>query len=138
MGANFNILTYGDLIENQSYLHTILLLHYCCIAYISVRPQKDVLHINLSILIGLVKNICYILFGMDFYKIHNFIFHCFSNKVVLYPYMICGFIYNRSIIHYSYTSLQISYLDVKIIKGAQTKNKRKLLCYVIYNFESVM
>ena len=35
----------------------------------------------------------------------------------------CGFIYNRNRIHGSYISLQESYLDIKIIRGARAQTR---------------
>ena len=49
-----NILPLGDLIENQSISIPFFLLRHCHVAYISARPHKDLLHTNLSVLIGLI------------------------------------------------------------------------------------
>ena len=52
---NFDILPLRDLIENQSISTLSFLFWHCHVAYDSARPQEDLLQINLSVLIGLVK-----------------------------------------------------------------------------------
>ena len=45
----------GDLTENQSISTPSFLLRHNHIAYVSARPQEDLLQTNLSVFIGLVK-----------------------------------------------------------------------------------
>ena len=45
----------GDLIENQSISTSSFLLRHNHVAYVSARPQEDLLQTNLSVFIGLVK-----------------------------------------------------------------------------------
>ena len=51
----FTFLPLGHLMENQSISTSSFLLHHNHVAYVSTRPQENLLKINLSVFIGLVK-----------------------------------------------------------------------------------
>ena len=78
----FDILLLRDQTENQLISRPSFLLRHCHVAYVFARPQEDILQINLSTLIGLVKT--YARFSLVC------IFHYFSNKVILYLYVLCS------------------------------------------------